>query len=50
MVLLEKTINWFLTNSTKITQVLIFKNTLSERRNSTEYGPSRDVVKLDFNE
>lgn len=39
---LEKLINWFLTNSIEIidVQVLTFQNSFNERRNSLEYGPS----------
>jgi hypothetical protein len=38
-VLPEKLINWFLTNSIEIIQVLTFENTFNEGRNSPEYGP-----------
>jgi hypothetical protein len=49
---LEKLINWFLTNSIEIidVQVLTFQNSFNERRNSLEYGPSWDADKLDFND
>lgn len=40
MALLEKLINWFLTNSIEIIQVLTFENSFNERRNSVEYGLS----------
>jgi hypothetical protein len=38
--LLEKLLNWFLTNSIEIIQVLTFENSFNEERNSLEYGPS----------
>lgn len=50
MALLEKLINWFLTNSIEIIQALTFENSFNERRNSVEYGPSWHADKLDFND